>query len=123
MNRVAAYRPVFPGTQPNHLHPPYVSSIKRAPTKPQVSIPYTLSEVTGPLFGPEIVSPKASDLTRGHAGEPLGERIIVNGRVLDENSRPLPNTLVEIWQANAAGRYAHPDDQHPAPLDPRPAKP
>ena len=62
MNRVAAYRPVFQGTQPNHLHPPYVSSIKRAPTKPQVSIPYTLSEVTGPLFGQEIVSPKASDL-------------------------------------------------------------
>src|ERR1700691_4387134 len=118
MNRVAAYRPVFPGTQPNHLHPPYVSSIKRAPTKPQVSIPYTLSEVTGPLFGPEIVSPTASDLTRGHAGEPLGERIIVNGRVLDENSRPLPNTLVEIWQANAAGRYLHRVDQHAAPLDP-----
>jgi protocatechuate 3,4-dioxygenase beta subunit len=83
-----------------------------------VSIPYTLSEVTGPLFGPEIVSPKASDLTRGHAGEPLGERIIVNGRVLDENSRPLPNTLVEIWQANAAGRYLHRVDQHAAPLDP-----
>jgi len=118
MKRVVAYRPPYPGTQPNHLHPPYVSSIKRAPTKPQVPIPYTLSEVTGPSFGPEIVDPKASDLTRGHAGEPLGERIIVSGRVLDEDSRPLANTLVEIWQANAAGRYLHAVDQHEAPLDP-----
>jgi protocatechuate 3,4-dioxygenase beta subunit len=77
-----------------------------------------LSEVTGPSFGSEIVAPGASDLTRGHAGEPLGERIVVSGRVLDENSRPLANTLVEIWQANAAGRYRHEWDQHPAPLDP-----
>jgi protocatechuate 3,4-dioxygenase beta subunit len=118
MKRVAAYRAVYPGTQPSHLHPPYVSSIKRAPTKPQVPIPYTLSEVTGPAFGPEIVAPEASDLTRQHSGEPLGERIIVSGRVLDENSRPLANTLVEIWQANAAGRYLHEVDQHKAPLDP-----
>jgi protocatechuate 3,4-dioxygenase beta subunit len=117
MKRVAAYRPPYPGTQPDHLHPPYVSSIKRAPTQPQVPIPYTLSEVTGPSFGPEV-APTASDLTRGHAGEPLGERIIVSGRVLDENSRPLANTLVEIWQANAAGRYLHKVDQHAAPLDP-----
>jgi protocatechuate 3,4-dioxygenase beta subunit len=77
-----------------------------------------LSEITGPSFGSEIVAPGASDLTRGHAGEPLGERIVVSGRVLDENSRPLANTLVEIWQANAAGRYRHERDQHPAPLDP-----
>ena len=96
MKPVAAYRAPYPGTQPSHLHPPYVSSIKRAPMKPQVKIPYTLSEVTGPLFGPEIVAPKASDLTRQHSGEPLGERIIVSGRVLDENSRPVANTLVEI---------------------------
>ena len=118
MTRLAGYRPPYPGTQPSHLHPPYVSSIKRAPTKPQVPIPHTLSEVTGPSFGPEIVAPHASDLTRGHSGEPLGERIIVSGRVLDENSRPMTNTLVEIWQANAAGRYRHEWDQHPAPLDP-----
>jgi protocatechuate 3,4-dioxygenase beta subunit len=77
-----------------------------------------LSETTGPSFGSEIVAPGASDLTRGHAGEPLGERIVVSGRVLDENSRPLANTLVEIWQANAAGRYRHEWDQHLAPLDP-----
>ena len=59
-----------------------------------------------------------NDLTRQHEGEPLGERIIVQGRVLDDGGRPIPNTLVEIWQANAAGRYAHRVDQHPAPLDP-----
>ena len=118
MKRVAAYRAPDPGTQPNHLHPTYVSSMKRAPAKPQVAIPYTLSEVTGPSFGAEIVDPKASDLTKQHPGEPLGERIIVSGRVLDDNSRPLANTLLEIWQANAAGRYLHEVDQHKAPLDP-----
>jgi protocatechuate 3,4-dioxygenase beta subunit len=118
MKRVAGYRAVDPGTQPSLLHPPYVSSIKRAPTKPLVPIPYTLSEITGPAFGPEIVAPKASDLTRQCPGEPMGERIIVSGRVLDENSHPLANTLLEIWQANAAGRYLHEADQHKAPLDP-----
>jgi protocatechuate 3,4-dioxygenase beta subunit len=118
MKRVAGYRAPYPGTQPNYLHPPYVSSLKRAPTRALVPIPHTLSEVTGPSFAPEIVTPKASDLTSGHHGESLGERIIVSGRVLDENSRPLANTLVEIWQANAAGRYLHEADQHKAPLDP-----
>jgi len=118
MKPVAAYCPPCPGTQPNPLHPPYVSSIKRAPTRPQISIPYTLSEVTGPSFGREVVAKNASDLTTVHPGEPLGERIIVRGRVLDENNRPLANTLLEIWQANAAGRYRHECDQHPAPLDP-----
>jgi protocatechuate 3,4-dioxygenase, beta subunit len=116
--KIAGYRPLHPGTQPDHLHPPYVSSIKRSPTKPQIRIPFTLSEVTGPLFRPEIVQPKASDLTRQHSGEPLGERIVVSGRVLDENARPLANTVVEIWQANAGGRYRHEVDRHDAPLDP-----
>src|SRR5512143_1717782 len=118
MKHVADYRAPCAGTQPPHLHPAYVSSIKRAPTKPPVPIPYTLSEVTGPTFKPEIVLPGASDLTRQHSREPLGERIIVSGRVLDENSRPLANTVIEIWQANAAGRYLHEVDQHKAPLDP-----
>jgi len=116
--KIAGYRPLHPGTQPDHLHPPYVSSIKRSPTKPQIRIPFTLSEVTGPSFRPEIVQPKACDLTRQHSGEPLGERIVVSGRVLDENARPLANTVVEIWQANAAGRYRHEVDRHDAPLDP-----
>jgi protocatechuate 3,4-dioxygenase, beta subunit len=118
MTNFPGYRRPYPGTQPNHLHPPYVSSIKRSPSKPLVSIPHTLSEVTGPLFGPETVDPKACDLTRQHSGQPLGERIVVSGRVLDENGRPVSHTLVEVWQANAAGRYLHKVDQHDAPLDP-----
>jgi protocatechuate 3,4-dioxygenase beta subunit len=77
-----------------------------------------LSELTGPVFGHDAVQPGDADLTRQHQGEPLGERIIVHGRVLDEDGRPVPHTLVEIWQANACGRYIHVVDQHPAPLDP-----
>jgi len=118
MKPIAPYRLPDPGTQPDHLHAAYVSSIKRSPTRPLVRIPQTLSEVTGPCFGSDLVSPAAHDLTRQHKGEPLGERIIVSGRVLDENGRPMPSTLVEIWQANAAGRYLHEVDQHFAPLDP-----
>jgi protocatechuate 3,4-dioxygenase, beta subunit len=118
MTAIAGYRRPVPGTQPNHLHPLYRSSVKRAPTKPQIYLPHTLSEVTGPSFGPETVNLKACDLTRQHSGESLGERIIVSGRVLDENGRPVPYTLVEVWQANAAGRYRHKVDQHDAPLDP-----
>ena len=117
MKPIIGYRIPYPGTQPSFLHSPYVSSVKRAPTRPPVRIPQTLSEVTGPSFGPEVVSPGGCDLTRQHEGEPLGERIIVSGRVLDENSRPLANTVVEIWQANAAGRYLHEADQHDSPLD------
>jgi protocatechuate 3,4-dioxygenase beta subunit len=118
MAKIPGYRRAYPGTQPNHLHPPYVSSVKRAPSKPLVYMPHTLTEVTGPLFGSESVDSKACDLTRQHAGDPLGERIIVSGRVLDENGRPVPHTLIELWQANAAGRYLHKVDQHDAPLDP-----
>jgi protocatechuate 3,4-dioxygenase beta subunit len=77
-----------------------------------------LSELTGPVFGRDIIGPLDHDLTRQHEGEPLGERIIVTGRILDEDGRPVPNTLVEVWQANAAGRYAHAIDRHDAPLDP-----
>jgi protocatechuate 3,4-dioxygenase beta subunit len=115
---IAGYRRCYPGTQPNHLHPPYVSSIKRAPSKPLVYLPHTLSEVTGPVLGVEYCDVQACDLTRQHSGKPLGERIIVSGRVLDENARPLRDTLIEMWQANAAGRYLHKNDQHDAPLDP-----
>jgi len=118
MKSVAGYRAPTLGTQPNYLHPPYASSLKRAPTQPLVAIPYTLSEITGPSFGSEVVSPRDQDLTRQHQGEPLGERIVVSGRVMDEDSRPVANTLIEIWQANAAGRYLHEVDQHDAPLDP-----
>src|SRR5574341_1404680 len=112
------YRRAAPGTQPNYLHPPYQSSIKRAPSKPLILLPHTLSEITGPVYGHDKVGPTDSDLTGQHAGEPLGERIVVSGRVLDEDGCPVPRTLVEIWQTNAAGRYHHEVDQHPAPLDP-----
>lgn len=118
MNQFACYRPFAPGTQPLHLHTPYVSSIKRAPTKPLVRMQQTLSEVTGPIFTPETAGKACVDLTRQHSGEPLGERIIVSGKVFDEAEHALPNTLIEIWQANAAGRYMHTIDQHNAPLDP-----
>jgi protocatechuate 3,4-dioxygenase, beta subunit len=118
MANIAGYRRPAPGTQPNHLHPAYVSTIKRAPSKPLVYLPHTLTEITGPVFGKQAIDAKACDLTRQPAGEALGARIIVSGRVLDENGRAVPHTLVEIWQANAAGRYLHKRDQHEAPLDP-----
>jgi protocatechuate 3,4-dioxygenase beta subunit len=118
MKALLGYRKPASGTQPNHLFPPYVSSIKRAPKQPLISIPVTLSEITGPSFPKAIVPQNAFDLTRQHKDEPLGERITVSGRVLDEDGRPIRGTLVEIWQANAAGRYLHKNDQHTAPLDP-----
>lgn len=107
-----------PGTQPEALHPPYASSVKRAPLQPPIRVPQTLSEITGPMFGAGVLGPTDHDLTRQHAGEPIGERIIVSGQVLDEGGRPVPETLVEIWQCNAAGRYLHVNDRHDAPLDP-----
>ena len=113
--------PSYP--RPHGVHPPlaspeYRSSLLRAPKRPLVPLPQGLTEVTGPLLGEERVTAADSDLTGRHGGEPLGERIIVTGRVLDSGGRPVPDTLVEIWQANAAGRYAHGADDHPAPLDP-----
>jgi protocatechuate 3,4-dioxygenase beta subunit len=83
-----------------------------------LQIPHTLTEVTGPALGERELGKLDADLTRQHPGEPLGERIIVHGRVLDDDGRPVPDTLIEIWQANAAGRYMHDLDRHPAPLDP-----
>jgi len=103
---------------PPSLSPAYVSTVKRAPSRPLVVMPHTLSELTGPVYGHEAVRPEDTDLTRQHAGKPLGERIIVAGRVVDEDGRPVANTLIEIWQANAAGRYIHVGDQHEAPVDP-----
>jgi protocatechuate 3,4-dioxygenase beta subunit len=118
MPPVTAYRRPRAGTQPDYLFPPYASTVKRAPTKPLVMLPQTETELTGPVFGYGEVKRGDHDLTNQHAGDPIGERIIVSGRVLDENGRPVPNTLVEIWQANAAGRYPHRVDQHDAPTDP-----
>jgi len=103
---------------PPLLYPDYRSTAVRSPRQPLITIPQTISEITGPVYGHSDVRPEEADLTRQHAGEPLGERIIVTGRLLDEAGRPVPNSLVEIWQCNAAGRYIHAVDQHPAPLDP-----
>ncbi|MGQ3354987.1 MAG: protocatechuate 3,4-dioxygenase subunit beta [Phreatobacter sp.] len=103
---------------PPSLHPAYTSTVLRAPQQPLILVPHTLTELTGPVYGHGKVRDSDADLTTQHAGEPLGERIIVSGRVLDEDGRPVPNALVELWQANSAGRYVHVRDQHPAPLDP-----
>jgi protocatechuate 3,4-dioxygenase, beta subunit len=103
---------------PPYDYPPYRSTELRAPRRPLLLLPRTASSTTGPVFGEDRVATSDSDLTRQFAGEPLGERIIVGGLVTDTDGRPLRNTLVEIWQANAAGRYAHKVDQHDAPLDP-----
>ena len=103
---------------PKHLTPGYRSTVKRSPSKPLIIVPHTLSELTGPVYGHNAVQEGDADLTKQHKGEPLGERIIVHGHVYDEDKRPQADTLVEIWQANACGRYVHNVDQHPAPLDP-----
>jgi protocatechuate 3,4-dioxygenase, beta subunit len=107
---------------PAGVHPPadpaYKSTVLRHPKEPLVVIPQTLSELTGPAYPYGRIGELDQDLTRQHPGEPLGERIVVEGRVLDDDLRPIPDTLVEIWQANAAGRYAHRVDTHDAPLDP-----
>ncbi len=114
------YRPRDWTSQPPFIHPDYKSTALRGPRQPLVPIRQTLSETTGPVFGAEVLRPGDTDMTRNGrtTGKPMGERIIVTGRVLDEHGRPQPNTLVEIWQCNAAGRYNHPLDQHDAPLDP-----
>lgn len=105
---------------PARDYPPYRSSALRHPKQPLVAVtgdPETV-ELSGPVFGPTDVTDIDNDLTRQHAGEPLGERMTVTGRLLDRDGRPVRGQLVEIWQANSAGRYAHHRDQHPAPLDP-----
>ena len=103
---------------PAYLSPDYVGTRLRAPRRPLLLLPQTLSELTGPAFGDGDVTAQDSDLTLQHDGDPLGERITVTGRVLGADGRPVRNALIEIWQANAAGRYRHRVDQHPAPLDP-----
>jgi protocatechuate 3,4-dioxygenase beta subunit len=115
---MSGFRPEDLQGQPPYFFPGYRSTGLRAPARPLIPLRQTLSETTGPIFGEDAIGPNDADLTRQHAGEPLGERIIVSGRVLDEDGHAMPSTLVEIWQANSAGRYAHPADQHSAPLDP-----
>lgn len=105
---------------PPYLHPDYKSTVLRAPKQRLLPLPQSLSELTGPMFGDDVLKPGDDDLSRvpGYPGEAVGERIVVAGKVMDEAGRPVPHTLVEIWQCNAAGRYNHDSDQHDAPLDP-----
>jgi protocatechuate 3,4-dioxygenase beta subunit len=106
------------GSQPPLMYPAYQSTVRRAPSKPLIRVPEGLADLAAPLYGYLPLGETDNDLTRQHDGEPLGERIIVSGRVVDEDGRAAANTLVEIWQCNAAGRYRHARDDHPAPLDP-----
>jgi protocatechuate 3,4-dioxygenase beta subunit len=105
---------------PPALTPNYKTSVARSPRLAMLSLEGTLSEITGPTFGHGDIGAMDNDLIKNHAktGDALGERIIVHGRVLDENGRGIPNTLIEIWQANAGGRYRHKKDGYLAPLDP-----
>lgn len=107
-------------SQPAQVHPSYKSTLLRSQQRKLVPLQQSQSELTAPIFGATSVDELDSDLTRNAVrdGEPLGERIIVSGRILDGSGRPLRGTLIEVWQANAAGRYAHSVDNHAAPLDP-----
>jgi len=107
-----------------HIHPPaftpdYKSSSARSPRLPLLSIHQSLSDMTGPVFSASEIGLLDNDLLRNYAktGDPIGERIIVHGRVLDEDCRPVANSLVEFWQANAGGRYRHANDSYLAPID------
>jgi protocatechuate 3,4-dioxygenase beta subunit len=105
---------------PPALTPNYKTSVTRSPQFPLISMPQTASEITGPVFTTADIGVLDHDLIKNYAqtGDPIGERIIIHGRVLDENAKPVPNTLVEVWQANAGGRYRHKKDTYLAPIDP-----
>ncbi len=105
---------------PPRLYPDYKSTVLRAPHRPLILVPGIFDDAYGPVFGESEVGPDDHDLTKNgrRDGEPLGERMIVHGKVMDLNGKGIPNTLVELWQANSAGRYIHKVDQHDAPLDP-----
>jgi protocatechuate 3,4-dioxygenase, beta subunit len=104
--------------QPRLDYPPYRSSLLRHPTKDLHPVNPEGIELWSPVFGEQEIDPVEADMTVQHSGEPLGERMKVTGRVLDGDGRPVRHQLVEVWQANASGRYRHEGDQHPAPLDP-----
>ncbi|MGH9108169.1 MAG: protocatechuate 3,4-dioxygenase subunit beta [Acidimicrobiales bacterium] len=103
---------------PPYDAPWYRSTTLRAPSRPLLVLPPSEADATGPVFGEGLVGPLDHDLTCHHADEPMGQRITVEGRLLDTGGRPITGQLIEVWQANAAGRYQHQVDQHPAPLDP-----
>ena len=108
------------GVHPPALTPGYKTSVLRSPKNALVSIQHSLSEITGPVFRSDELGRLDNDLIMNFAttGLPIGERVLVHGHVRDENGRPVPNALVEIWQANAGGRYRHKNDQYIAPIDP-----
>ena len=103
---------------PPYLYEPYVGTRLRAPKQPLVLLPHTETELAEPVYGHSSVAAADADLTNRHDGEPQGQRIVVSGRLLDEDGRPVRDSLIEIWQCNAAGRYRHDVDRHDAPLDP-----
>ncbi len=114
------YNSFDPLVQPPALYPDYKSTVLRAPSKPLVLLKKSMAELSGPVFGDINLGPLDNDLTKNSIrnGEPIGERIVVHGTVKDEWGRPIPHALIEVWQANACGRYVHKVDQHNAPLDP-----
>jgi protocatechuate 3,4-dioxygenase beta subunit len=121
MRQPAEFYPRDRSVHPPAFTPDYKTSVTRSPRFALISLQNSLSEVTGPVFGHGDIDPGDNDLLSNFAkaGEsPIGERIILHGRVLDENARPVPHTLVEIWQANAGGRYRHKKDTYLAPIDP-----
>lgn len=117
MTETAPFRPIFPNSQPANDTPSYGSTALRHPSRPPLRIPQTVTETTGPRFTAARFG-EIADLSVANGKTALGERIIVRGRVVDEDDRPVPHTIIEIWQANASGRYDHPGDQHDALLDP-----
>lgn len=120
MSDTVTLRPRDWDSHPAYIHPEYKSTVLRGPTKPLLPMKDKLRQLRAPVYGHDAIGALDHDLTRNAArnGAPLGERIVVTGRVVDGRGRPVRNTLVEIWQANAAGRYVHKVDQHDAPLDP-----
>ena len=106
------------GIDPPYLVESYRSTVLRSPREPLLEMPDAIRSLRAPVYGYGEVSARDTDLTSQRAGEPLGERIIVSGRLMDETDKAIPNALIEIWQANASGRYAHKGDDHSAPLDP-----
>jgi protocatechuate 3,4-dioxygenase, beta subunit len=110
------FRPYVPGSQPDNDSPSYGSTHRRHPKQKLVAVPHTVTELGGPRFSPRHFPP-CGDIAKIDGWEAMGERIIVEGTVTDEDGRPVPETMIEIWQANAAGRYPHERDQHDAPLD------
>lgn len=112
--------PFDQNSHPGYDYPPYRSTAKRSPRETLLPMPERMRNLRAPVYGLDRLGALDHDLTRNAVrnGDPLGERIIVTGRILDERNKPVSNTLVEVWQANAAGRYIHKADQHDAPLDP-----